>query len=99
MNTGENGVTRGVGDFCAHFQRHKVIALARHDHSQSFCLQNRAKLPRHIEGKILFRPVTAHLPFVVAAVTWIQNHSLNIAHVWDPLRPHERLDRFGHVSA
>ena len=99
MNADENRVARRVGNFRSHFQRHKIIAFASHDHSQSFRLQNRAELSRDIQGKIFFRPVTAHLAFVVAAVPGVQNDRLNLAHVWDSVRPHERLNGFGYVSA
>jgi hypothetical protein len=32
-------------------------------------------------------------------VAGIQNDRLNLAHVWDSMRPHERLNGFGYVSA
>jgi hypothetical protein len=35
----------------------------------------------------------------VAAVTGIQNDRLNLAHVWDSMRSHQRLNSFGYVSA
>ena len=72
MNTDENRITRRIGNFCPHFQRHKIIAFARHDHAESFRLQNRAELSRDIQGKIFFCPITAHLPFVVTAVSGIE---------------------------
>ena len=71
MNTDENRIPRAVGDLCPHFQRHKIIALARHDHSHSFCLQNRAELSSYIQREVFFTSVTTHLPLVVAAVSGV----------------------------
>ena len=99
MNADENRIARRVGNFRSHFQRHKIIAFASHDHPQSFRLQNRAELSRDIQGKIFFRPVTAHLPFVVPAVSGIENDRLNVAHIWNTVWPDERLNGFGYVSA
>src|SRR5215472_1335129 len=99
MNADENRIARAVGDLCAHFQRHKIIAFARHDHSHSFCLQNRAELSRYIQRKILFTSVTTHLAFVVATVSGVQYNRLDLAYIWNTMRPHERLNGFCYVSA
>ena len=56
MNADENGIARRVGDLRSHFQRHKIIAFASHDHSESFRLQNRAELSDDIQSKIFFAP-------------------------------------------
>src|SRR5205823_12995695 len=54
---------------------------------------------RDIQVEIVFCPITARMSFVMAAVAGLQHDRLNRAHVWDSMRPHERLDGFGYVSA
>ena len=81
MNADEDRIARGVGDFCAHFQRHKIIPLAGHDHAQPFRLQKRSEFARHVERKIFFVSVTADLPFIVAAMSGIQNDRLEATNV------------------
>ncbi len=81
MNADENRIARGISDLCAHFQRHKIIALASHHHAQSFGLQKRAQLSGRIEHKIFFISVTTHLAFVVPAMSRIQNDRFNLANV------------------
>src|SRR4029077_844395 len=99
MNADENRITRLVGDLCPDFERHKVIALAGHDHAQPFRQQKRAQLSRHIQRKIFFVTVTTHLTLVVTAVSRIHNDSLNFADVWNTVRAHQRLDGFSYISA
>ena len=98
MNAHENGIAGGIGDLGAHVQRHEVIAFASHDHAQSFALQKPAQLPRHVQGKIFFTPITADCAFVMTSVSRIQDDSLNIANVRHAMRANQRLNGFGYIG-
>src|SRR5690348_11887979 len=97
MDADEDRVARAVGDLCSHFQWDEIISLPSHDHVESFRLQDRSELSRHIQSKIFFRPVSAHLPLVMATVTRIENNGLNLTDIWNAMRSNERLEGFGHI--
>ena len=64
-----------------------------------FACKMRAELSSDVERKIFFVPITAHLSFVVPAMSRIQNDRLNPAHVRNAMGTHQRLDCFRHISA
>src|SRR4029453_13876946 len=97
---GRRGVTEKIskpaGD---RFKGQKVTAFPSHDHAQTFRLQKRAQLPRHVQRKILFGAVTTERALVVAAVPRVQNYRSNFTCVGNAVRTHQRLDRLGHICA
>src|SRR5207247_4974425 len=58
----------------------------------------RAKLPRHVQRKIFFTPITADCAFVMTSVSRIQDDSLNIANVRHAMRANQRLNGVGYIG-
>src|ERR1700722_11519440 len=99
MDAHENTVRRPVRDLRALFQRDEDIGAPRHYYLVATIKENPPCPQAHIQGKILFIAITAHSPFVICSMSWIEHHGFYRAHVRDKFGSQGRLDDFCEIQA
>src|SRR6266542_5702379 len=76
MNTYEDGVAIGVGDYNTRWQRNKNVAIPTHHYAIAASCQNISEALRHVECHILLRDPLARNPAaVVAPMSRIDHYS------------------------
>jgi len=95
MNANESNRAR-VGDLCANFQRHKVIALARHVTRNPFACNNGRSF-RATSSANLSRNRNGSPGPVIPAMSRIENDSLNLANTLNTMRSYQGFDGLGYV--